>query len=433
MTSSTSTRRRFSLPRPLTIGLIVVGLSVAVVVACQLRPKPPQAPYRTVAVERGALTQAVAASGTLQALITVDVGSQISGQISDVKVDFNDQVRKGQVMAVIDPQTYQSRVAQEKADVAAAEAAERQAQAQAANARADFGRKKELVGKGVYSPSVLDLAQATTLAADAAVAASHARVGQVRALLNSNQVDLTRTVIVAPIDGVVVDRKINPGQTVAASFTAPVLFTLAQDLSKLQVKISVDEADVGQVREGQAVRFSVDAFPDDTFMGTVTQVRKQPTTEQNVVAYTVIAVADNPGKKLLPGMTANADIVIDVHPNVLKVPAAALRWKPPPTGAKAQGPVMFGPPPGMGTRQVTQNQPKGAQRMGAVYVLKVGKPALVPVRLGVTDGTNTEISGGLKPGDLVITGGGPKAKPQLGGAPQGGGNRGGGAQVRIGN
>jgi len=403
MAVSSQARRAPRLPRPLLIALGVVGVVVLLVFACQMRPKPPVAPYRTAAVERGPLTRTVSASGTLQALITVDVGSQISGQISDVRVDYNDPVRKGQVMAVIDPQTFQSRVAQEQADVAAAEAAERQAQAQAANAKADLARKKELVAKAVYSPSVLDLAQSTWLNADAAVAAAHARVGQVRALLNANKVDLERTQIVAPIDGVVIDRKINPGQTVAASFTAPVLFTLAQDLSKLQVKISVDEADVGQVREGQTVRFSVDAYPDESFQGVVTRVRMQPTTEQNVVAYTVIAEADNPGKKLLPGMTANADIVIDVHPNVLKVPAAALRWKPPPPPVRPGG----GPavPP---ASEAPQRTPAAHGRMGSVYVLRAGKAVKAPVQVGASDGAFTEIAGPVRAGDQVILGGGPK-------------------------
>lgn len=406
MAARSATGRALRVPRPVLIGLGVVGLIVALAYGCQmLKPKGPLVPYRTATVERGAITKTVSASGTLQALITVDVGSQISGQISDVKVDYNDQVRKGQVMAIIDPQTFQSRVAQEQADVNAAEAGLRQAEAQAANAKADLARKKELVSKGVYSPSVLDLAQATWLNADAAVAAAHARVGQVRALLDANQVDLKRTVIVAPIDGVVVDRKINPGQTVAASFTAPVLFTLAQDLSKLQVKISVDEADVGLVREGQAVRFSVDAFPDEQFAGVVKQVRKQPTTEQNVVAYTVMAVADNPQMKLLPGMTANADIVIEVHPDVLKVPAAALRWRPPPPPSRTGG-LPAGPPGFQGPQRAPPAPAHG--RQGSVYVLRAGKPEKVAVQVGASDGVSSEVAGALKAGDQVIIGGGPK-------------------------
>ena len=413
MSPPTAARRGFRLSRGQIIALVVVGLLIAAMVACQMRPKPVADPYRTANIERGAIVKAVAASGTLQALITVDVGSQISGQITDIKVDYNDQVRKGQVMAIIDPQTYQSRLAQGQADVSAGEALIAQAEAQAANARADYERKKTLVAQGIYSPSTLDQSKAAFLNTDAAVASARARLAQSRAALNSTRVDLGRTTIVAPIDGVVVDRKVSPGQTVAASFTAPVLFTLAQDLSKLQVKISVDEADVGQVHEGQTVRFTVDAYPDDNFQGVVTQVRKQPTIEQNVVAYTVIAVADNPQKKLLPGMTANTDIVIETHSNVLKVPAGALRWKPPaPPTLKPGQPPGGSPPPAAAPL-------RGKGRTGTVYVLRAGKPVKVAVSVGGTDGTFSEIAGALQANEKVIVGGGPKGR--------------GGAQISIGN
>jgi HlyD family secretion protein len=346
MTTTPTARRRPRLPRALWIALGVIALVVATVVACQLRPKPDKDPYRFGAVERGAITRSVSASGTLQALITVDVGSQISGQIREIMVDFNDHVTKGQTLAILDPQTYQTRVAQGQADVAAGVAALRQAEATEANAQADYNRKKTLVAQGIYSPSVLDQAQAAYRTATAGVTAARARIQQSQASLRSQQVDLGRTTIVAPIDGIVVDRKVEPGNTVAASLQAPVLFTIAQDLSKVEVKISVDEADVGQVQEGQMVRFTVDAFPDNTFEGVVTQVRKQPTTTQNVVAYTVIAEADNPEGKLLPGMTANADIIIQRLPSVLKVPAAALRWQP--ASDKPQAAGGFGGPPGLG-------------------------------------------------------------------------------------
>jgi HlyD family secretion protein len=498
------------------IVLGVVALMIVAVVACQMRPKPVKDPYRTAAVETGSITKSVSASGSLQALVTVDVGSQISGQITKILVDFNDHVKQGQVMAVLDPQTYQTRVAQGEADVQAGVAAVAQAQAQAANAKADYDRKKILVSQGIYSPSVLDLATATWKNAEAAVVSARAKVAQSRAALNSQKVDLRRTTIVAPIDGVVVDRKVEPGNTVAASLQAPVLFTIAQDLSKVEVKISVDEADVGQVQEGQKVRFTVDAYPEDTFEGVVTQVRKQPTTEQNVVAYTVIAEADNPQSKLLPGMTANADIIIETRRNVLKAPAAALRWSPP-SANNARTPAIGGPPGGGrqqgggqraggmgGARLVEQLDLTDAQKKtweaiqadlrrksmaalasaggdrkamrevmrknmdeafakldpvlkpeqktklaalrasmaqgrgstggmtgGVVYVLRDGKPVPVPVRVGATDGANTEIVGPLKPGDQVITGGGPKSKPKVGGSPFDGPGRGGQVRVRT--
>jgi HlyD family secretion protein len=525
MSPSPTTRRKARVSKPLMVALGVIVLVLVAAAACQMRPKAVKDPYRTAAVERGSITKSVSASGSLQALVTVDVGSQISGQIRDVKVDFNDQVKKGQVLAVLDPQTYQTRVAQGQADVQAGVAAVHQAEAEAANAKADYDRKKILVGQGIYSPSVLDLATATYKNAQASIVAARAKVAQSQASLNSQKVDLGRTTIISPIDGIVVDRKVEPGNTVAASLQAPVLFTIAQDLSKVEVKISVDEADVGQVQEGQMVRFTVDAYPDDTFEGVVTQVRKQPTTDQNVVAYTVIAEADNPQSKLLPGMTANADIVIQTLPNVLKVPAAALRWSPPSenntrTPTAIGGPPGFGGPPtggrpggggggggqrGGGTSRVAEQldldagqkkaweaiqaeqRPKmmavfaaaggdrkqageavrklreesfarlepllkpeqktklaalrasmaqgrgraGGMTGGVVYILKDGKPSPVPVRVGATDGTNTQIAGPLKVGDQVITGGGPKGKPKAGGAPFGGPPAGGGNQVRV--
>lgn len=363
--NQTPRRRAFRIPRAAWITVAVIGLIIAALVGWQMRPKPEKDPYRFGAIERGDITRSVSASGSLQALVTVDVGSQISGQVTTVLADFNDEVKAGQTLAILDPQTYQSRVAQGQADIVAGQAAVRQAQATLENAQADYSRKKTLVDQGWYAASTLDQATAALKTARANVAAAQARVTQSRASLRSQQVDLGRTTIVSPIDGIVVDRKVEPGNTVAASLQAPVLFTIAQDLSKVEVKISVDEADVGQLQEGQMVRFTVDAFPEDTFEGIVTQVRKQPTTDQNVVSYTVIAEADNPQRKLLPGMTANADIIIDTKRNVVKVPAQALRWSPPSESRSANrsagavvvaGPGGGGPRPsgGMGARIVEQ-------------------------------------------------------------------------------
>jgi len=371
--NTTARRRKLRIPAAAWITLGVILLAILAVVGYQMRPKPEKDPYRFGTVERGDITRSVSASGTLQALVTVDVGSQISGQVTKVLADFNDEVRAGQTLAILDPQTYQSRVAQGQADIAAGQAAVRQAQATLANAQSDFSRKKTLVDQGWYAPTTLDQATAALRTAQANVSAAQSRVTQSRAAMRSQQVDLRRTTISSPIDGVVVDRKVEPGQTVAASLQAPVLFTIAQDLSKVEVKVAVDEADIGQVQEGQMVRFTVDAFPDDTFEGIVTQVRKQPTTEQNVVSYTVIAEADNPQRKLLPGMTANADIIIDTKRSVMKVPNTALRWTPasengggsnraagPPGMVMAGGPG-FGGGGGGGNRQGGGRQGGGAR------------------------------------------------------------------------
>jgi HlyD family secretion protein len=308
-------------------GLAVLALAGAGLRSCRSEPEAP--PYRTAQVESGALVQTVSASGVIEALVTVEVGSQISGQIKSITADFNDRVKAGQVLAELDPQTYESRLRLGQADVAAGEAAVRQAEAQAQQARQELSRRKSLAAQGYYSQAALEAAEAQARTSAAALEAARARVQQSRASLRATEVDLSRTRIVAPIDGVVVLRAIEPGQTVAASFQAPVLFRIARDFDRVKVKISVDEADIGGVKEGQAVTFSVDAYPDEVFEGIVTQVRKQPVTEQNVVAYTVMAEAANTGGKLLPGMTANADIVIQRREGVLKVPVAALRWTPP--------------------------------------------------------------------------------------------------------
>lgn len=529
MTTLSTLRRKAKLPRAAIIWGVIGAIVLGGGAFWLLKPKAPKDPYRTEQVAEGDISKTVSASGTLQALVTVQVGSQISGQITDVLVDFNDQVTKGQVLAVLDPQTYQSRLDQGNAEIAASQASVAQAQAQADVAGANYRRTKTLFDKGITAKAALDTDLATWKAAQAAVTAARARVGQSRAALTSTRIDIARTRITAPISGTIVDRQIEPGQTVAASLSAPILFQIAQDLTRLEVKISVDEADIGQVQEGQTVRFTVDAFPDDNFTGVVTQVRKQPETAQNVVAYTVIAEADNPGGKLLPGMTANADIVIEQRRNVMKVPAAALRWSPPDAqpqqggGNRAAGGGFPGAGPmagGGGGQRQRQGQGGGgrggaqmAERMaeqldldkdqkakadaifaemrqktqaaqgsgdraamraaresaftkldailkpeqkakfaalrarmgggrgqggggggqftqGVVYILEDGKPVAVPVLVGATDGSATQIvdrSGKLKPGVEVITGGGPKAKVQAR-SPMGGG---GGVRVRM--
>lgn len=510
-------QRLLKLPRPVLIGLAVVGSLVLLMGGCQLlKPKPKVDPYRFAAIERGDVTKTVSASGNVQALVTVQVGSQLSGLVSQVLVDFNSPVSKGDVLAVIDAKTYASRVNQGTADLGAVTAALAQQRAALEQAKAQnevdqaaYRRTKSLADQGFASGQALDQATAAVKRSEAGVAlaraqiaAQSARVAQSKASLAASQYDLGRTQILSPIDGVVVDRKIDPGQTVAASFQAPVLFQIAQDLSKLQVKIMVDEADIGQVREGQTVKFTVDAYPDETFQGTVTQVRKQPETQQNVVAYAVIAQAENKGGRLLPGMTANADVVIEQRPNVLKVPVAALRFKP----ADMQTPTVVGGPPGGGgpggpgaggggrpqaiggagagaragggaraleqlnltdeqkakakpifeemrskmqtagqdpkARRAARNEafaklipllkpdqrarltvlqsqfegrngPQGGKTPGVVWILKDKKPWPVPVRVGASDGSFSEIEGDIKSGDQVIIGGGPKPLPTM--------------------
>lgn len=271
-------------------------------------------PYRTTPVDRGEIVRAVSATGQLQPLVSVDVGSTVSGLVKSVEVDFNAQVKAGQVLARIDPETFQQRVRQLQASVT-------QARAQAAQARAELGRYERLAKEGFASDQLL-LQQQTALTS------ANASVSLALAQLASAQVDLDRTTIRSPVDGVVVDRQVDPGQSVAASFQAPVLFIIAQDLAQLEAAITVDEADIGEVREGMPVRFTVDAFPDESFEGVVSQVRKQGAAASGVVSYTVIVRAENRGGRLLPGMTANAEIIVEEKADVLRVANNALRFAP---------------------------------------------------------------------------------------------------------
>ena len=305
--------------RYLRLAVMAIGMLFVANVTLGLLKPAKSFEYRTEAVRRTDVTRGVSASGELEAVDSVTIGSEISGQVKQVLVDFNDTVKKDQLLAVIDTETYQARVQQAQAQLDSASADARVGQA-------DYERQKRLLEGDLVSEKTMQDAAAQR-------DRSYAQLRQSQASLASAKNDLSKANIRSPIDGIVVNRTVDPGQTVAASLNAPELFVIAKDLSKMQIKIQVDEADIGQVKEGQKVRFTVDAFPDDTFEGRVTQVRKQPEKTANVVTYVVIAQADNPQHKLLPGMTANADIVIEDHPNVLAAPASALRYRP--AGAEA--------------------------------------------------------------------------------------------------
>src|SRR5262245_5707055 len=392
----------------LAVVAVLVGGAVWGYLYAQSRGSVPK--YRLVRVERGPLTAAVSATGNLNAVITVQVGSQVSGQIKELLVDFNSIVKKNQVIARIDPDIFLAKVNQAKADLESAkatvlnqEAQIERARADAENARAalaeakaqtakaqvavtdakrDFDRKTELFARKLIARSDLDSSQA---AHDSAIAqvesakaheqaldsaiqsataqlrvvqamlvSARAQVEQKNAALKQAQVDLDHTTILAPVDGVVVSRQVDVGQTVAASLQAPVLFTIAQDLTKMQVETSVDEADIGRLKLDDRASFTVDAFPGEMFNGIVTQIRKAPQVVQNVVTYTVIVGVDNPSGKLMPGMTANVKLVVAQKPSVIKVPNAALRFRPagveappsvaPSTGAAVGGADVGGPP-----------------------------------------------------------------------------------------
>jgi HlyD family secretion protein len=332
--------------------------------------------YRFAKVERGAIQAVVSASGTLQAVTTVQVGSQISGQIKEILVDFNSPVKKDQLLARIDPESFELKVRQAAADLEAARTAQLQRQSDVAaqrsqvlraqitwqDAKTDLERKQSLVQKGFISPAELDKAkfveqgaaeavrttQEQVKGAEAQVANAAATVKQRVAALDSSKNDLEKTSITAPVNGVVISRQVDAGQTVAASLNTPTLFTIAEDLSKMQVAVAIDETDIGRIRADQRATFTVDAFPGRTFNGTVQQIRKAATTVQNVVTYTVIVDTPNPDLRLVPGMTANVRIVSDSRDNVLKVANAALRWRPAGASGANDGAPAAGPSGGGG-------------------------------------------------------------------------------------
>ena len=516
----------------------VVGLGVWGYLYAQSRGSQPK--FRTTRVELGPLAAAVSATGNLNAVINVQVGSQVSGQIKELLVDFNSVVKKGQLVARIDPEIFEAKVAQAKADVQSAQATVLNQQAQIEKARSevegargalaeqkaltakaqvsmidarrDRDRKKELFARELIAKADDDTAQATYDAAiaqlesgkakeqalsagiqsaaaqlrvtQAMLESARAQVHQKEAALRQAQLDLDHCRITAPVDGVVVSRAVDVGQTVAASLQAPVLFTIAEDLSKMQVETSVDEADIGRLKEGDRATFTVDAYPGRTFQGTITQMRKAPQIVQNVVTYTVIVAVDNADRRLLPGMTANVKMTVAQKTNVLMVSNAALRFRPPgeaaPGGPGAPSPGAQAGGGGGGGQQsleqirerlvkglnLTEEQQKkldpilaesreqivalqglsaqerqmrgarireasrakireiltveqrakydesaggGDRRTGlsgrAWIVGADGKPAAVPLTLGITDGTSTEVlAGNLKDGQEVIVG-----------------------------
>ncbi len=320
--------------------------------------------YRLARVEKGAIEMTVSATGQVNPVTTVQVGSQVSGQIAELLADFNTEVTAGQVIARIDPQSFEARLAAARADLAFAGAnlavqqaalAEHRADiagAQAAlkDAAAEHARQGILLGRRVVSQSAVDRALATRdqararkLSAEAKLAKQQAQIGSARAqvqsrraALNERRLDLERTVIRSPVAGVVIGRNVELGQTVAASLQAPVLFTIAEDLKRMQVEVSVDEADIGRLRERQRVRFTVDAYARRNFTGQVRQIRKAPNVVSNVVTYTVIVGAENPDLALLPGMTANVEVIVGARKDVLKVPSAALRFRPKAGAAASQ-------------------------------------------------------------------------------------------------
>jgi HlyD family secretion protein len=380
----------------------------------------------TAEVSRGDVIATVEATGTLEAVTTVEVGTQVSGTIKTLGADFNSQVRRGQVIAELDPSLFDTQVAQERATVARLKAEVDRARVQAEDAKVKLGRAQDLAKQELIAKSDLDAAVSTSNAAEASVKSAEAQLVQAQASLNQAQVNLSHTVIRAPIDGVVIARNVNVGQTVAASMQAPTLFVLAQNLKEMNVKASVDESDIGKIQLHQPVRFRVDAYPNETFTGTVSQVRLQPVVEQNVVSYITMIEVPNADLKLKPGMTAAVTIETGRAEDAIKVPNAALRFrptaeafqalgqKPPEPRQRAQGEFARGtqagtnargPQAGTDGQGQRRDRDAGNGQRNAVWVLADNNLKRVPVQVGITDGTQTVVmNSDLTAGTRVVTG-----------------------------
>jgi HlyD family secretion protein len=314
--------------RPPVLLAALAAIVGAFALTAALRGRNGETRYQTATVDRGDVVEVVGATGTLQAVTTVQVGSQVSGIVQDLYVDFNSVVKKGQVIARLDPSLFQARLGQAQANLTAARANVDRSKSTVEDTRQKLERARKLAAEKLLPQSELESAEANAAGAVAQLKASDAAVSQAQANVKQAEVDLQHTVISAPIDGVVIARNVDKGQTVAASLQAPTLFVIANDLTSMQVNASVDEADIGRVQAGQEVNFRVDAHPERTFQGRIEQVRLQPTTVQNVVSYNTIISASNPDGRLLPGMTATVSIVIRKSLDVLRVPASALRFRP---------------------------------------------------------------------------------------------------------
>jgi HlyD family secretion protein len=412
---------------------VTVILLIAALASCKGRGAKNQQ-YRAEKVDRGNITKTVTATGTVSAVTTVQIGSQVSGVISRLYADFNSRVQKGQLLAELDPTPFQAQSEQRRADLT-------RAQVEMGNARLTYERQKRLVEAGLSSQSELDAARAQFEGA-------RAQVAQSSAALRQTETNLRYTKIVSPIAGIVVDRQYDVGQTVAASFQAPTLFSIAQDLTKMQVQADVDQSDIGTVQVGQGARFTVDAYPDEEFRGRISQIRLNAQVNQNVVSYPVIIEVANPEERLRPKMTANVTIDVATVRDVLRIPNAALRFRPdtdaggrPAATTTAGGGGGFErraaqtAQGGRGLGGVTRMMPGGrrpqASRPQTVYLLgpdKKLKP--VDIRTGLSDGRFTQVvDGPLKPGDDVVVGiatarvEGPPPPGGTGGRGPGGGGR----------
>lgn len=361
--------------------------------------------YDTVEVTRGDLTVTVTATGILQPLNQVDVGTEISGTVEKVEVDFNDRVSAGQVLARLDTKQLSAKLRQSQAALQLAKAQVKESEATVLETRTKLRRAKDLETKKLGSQELVDTAEAAYARAVASLERARAQVTQAQAQLDADTTTLAKAEIRSPINGLVLKRQIEPGQTVAASLQTPILFTLAENLKQMELHVSVDEADVGMVKEGQEAIFKVDAFQQRSFPAKISQVRFAPQTVEGVVTYETVLTVDNEDMALRPGMTATAEIVVQQLQDVLLVPNTALRFNPPKKKTKKQTNLLTQlfsrRPPDSSSKKSTKDNKK--EKQYRVYVLQDGKPVKIPVQVGVSDGQLTQITGGeLQPGIQVI-------------------------------
>jgi HlyD family secretion protein len=395
-------------------GLLLVGLVLAAVAGLAIygRMKTVPESYSTTPVRRGDLSVQVTVTGSLAPVNQVDVGSELSGTIETVAVEENDRVRRGQVLATLDTARLHDQLSQAEASLASAEAGLAQAQATVQETRLKAERLHRLLtisSGGWPAQADVDAADAALARAQAAERSARAGIVQARANLSTGRTNLGKAVIRSPVDGVVLTRKAEPGQTVAASLQAPVLFTLAEDMRRMELHADIDEADVGQVKEGQAATFTVDAYPGRDYQARVTRVGLGSQVKEGVISYTGVLSVDNADLSLRPGMTASADIRTVTRQNVLLVPEAALRYTPPETqNGPGLSSALVPRMPRLGRRPVRRSADATRQQ---IWVLQDGRPTAVNVRVGASDGRETEVSGaGLRTGMQVITDGGGAAR-----------------------
>ncbi len=401
----------------LILTLVLASFAVSVGAYYELRPSQHPVRFETARVSRGDLVAAVACTGTLQAVKTVDVGTQANGVIKELNADFNSIVRRGEVLARLDPAMVEAEIAQGRATVERSKDTVEQLRVTQDEANRELARAEALHAKSLLDDSDFETVRVAAAQAAADVEAAEADVSQAQASVDQNVANLEHTVITSPIDGIVIARNVDVGQTVVSNMQAQTLYQIAEDLTKLQLNADVDESDVGRLRDGDPVTFTVDAYPGDVFQGTVEQVRLNPTIDQDVVSYITVVDVPNPTLKLRPGMTANVSIRTDARSDVLSVPSTALRFKPNvelfqalhqpvPAAVRAEDGAASRDAAAGSIRAATNRAMSRRDKSGPghVWVLRGGQLQEVDVQPGLSDGTHTEVtSARLAPGDIVVT------------------------------